>query len=139
MTALARLAVAAAASGIVCACAHGAPHQPAIVVRSAPVSALGSSNAIALEPGEETEVRSTVAGADRTVRARLRYAIAIDEKGERHVVVYDGQGLPPNGKLARGGYLSFAALNVPGAHYDPQTGELIAPLVVPPERQVVAR
>jgi hypothetical protein len=89
-----------------------------------------------LNEEQRAELRRTLAAAAPAVRARLRYALALGEDGQRHLVVYDGQGLGTDG---RGGgkthdYVVFHILNASGgAHYDPQQNAIIPPIASAPQ------
>jgi hypothetical protein len=71
------------------------------------------------------------------MRARLRYAVAAGEDGKPRLVVYDGEGLGPDGrhKGRPHEYILFRVLNTTkGEHYDPQQNAVIAAIPPPPQR-----
>ncbi len=101
---------------------------------NAPVSRAGKPGGIPLDGAQRRELQATAAKEPPAVRARLRYALAAGEDGKTHLVVYDGEGLPADGRDPRKPheYIVFRVLNSPrGEHYDPQQNALIAPLPTP--------
>jgi hypothetical protein len=145
-----RLAASLVAAALLCACSGqksasetaspspaaaaspsaAAPSGPA----NAPVSRAGRSGGIALGAAQRRELQAAAAKEPPAVRARLRYALAAGEDGKTHLVVYDGEGLPADGRDPRKPhqYVVFRVLNSPrGEHYDPQQNALIAPLPTP--------
>jgi hypothetical protein len=118
-------AAASAPSG-----AAAAPSGPA----NAPVARAGTPGGIPLDPAQRAELRAVAAKEPPAVRDRLRYALAAGEDGKTHLVVYDGEGLPADGRDPRKPheYIVFRVLNsARGEHYDPQQNALIAPLPTP--------
>jgi hypothetical protein len=159
-----RLAAGAAAAALLCACtsaktslAEPAAAAPAAAAQlaaaptaavpsgpaNAPVARAGKPGAVALGAGQRAALHAAVAKAPPGLRARLRYALANGDDGKPHLVVYDGQGLGPDGRHPGKPheYVVFEVLNgAPGEHYDPQQNSVIAPIPPPPERQsAVAR
>jgi hypothetical protein len=157
-----RLAAGAAAAALLCACTSAktslaapaaaaqlaaapgaagasAPSGPA----NAPVARAGKPGAVALAAGQRAALDAAVAKAPPGLRARLRYALASGDDGKPHLVVYDGQGLGPDGRHPGKPheYVVFEVLNgARGEHYDPQQNSVVAPIPPPPERQsAVAR
>lgn len=151
-----RLAASVAAAALLCACggpkpggtssgATAAPGaSPAVVPAArasgpanAPVGRLGRPGGIPLDDVQRRELAATVAKAPAPVRARLRYALATGDDGKRHLVVYDGQGLPANGRHPgkTNEYVVFGVLNsTSGEHYDPQQNSIVAPIAPPAQR-----
>ncbi|MDQ6944190.1 MAG: hypothetical protein M3169_16955, partial [Candidatus Eremiobacteraeota bacterium] len=83
------------------------------------------------------ELAATVAKAPAALRARLRYALAAGDDGKRHLVVYDGQGLPASGRHPGKphDYVLFQVLNARnGEHYDPQQNSIVAAIPPPVQR-----
>jgi hypothetical protein len=104
---------------------------------NAPVAQAGRPGAIALDAAQRRALDAAVAAAPPAQRARLRYALAAGDDGKRHLAVYDGEGLPPNGR--RPGkihdYTLFKVLNSrTGEHYDPQQNSIVAPIPPPVQR-----
>jgi hypothetical protein len=153
-----RLAASLAAAALLCACSGqksasenaaatspaptaspsaataAAPAPAANGPANAPVARAGTPGAIPLDAAQRGEVRAVAAKEPPAVRARLRYALAAGEDGKTHLVVYDGEGLPADGRDPRKPhqYIVFRVLNSPrGEHYDPQQNALIAPLPTP--------
>src|ERR1700681_3081960 len=107
-----RLAASVAAAALLYACsgpkAPDAAVQPppsalpAAAVPSgphnAPVSRSGVPGGIALDAAQRRALGAAVAKEPPAVRARLRYALAIGDDGKTHLVVYDGEGLGPDGR-----------------------------------------
>ncbi len=113
----------------------------ASAVSTGPANALasraGSAGAIRLDPDERRLLDEAVAHAPAAERKNLRYALATDDRGTPHLVVYDGQGLGPDGRdpAKRHEYVVFKVLNVPGGvHYDPQQNSIIDPIPPPVQR-----
>jgi hypothetical protein len=117
--------------------ATSSPATPPPGPPNAPVPAAGAAGPIPLDDAQSAELQRAVGDAPPAVRARLRYALALGDDGQRHLVVYDGEGLDANGR-AKGkahDYVLFRVLNATAAeHYDPQQNALIAPMPVPSER-----
>ncbi|HEY0380985.1 MAG TPA: hypothetical protein VGC72_02190 [Candidatus Elarobacter sp.] len=104
---------------------------------NAPAARAGRPGAIALDDAQRRELAATVAKAPPALRARLRYALASGDDGKRHLVVYDGEGLPANGRSAgkTNRYVLFQVLNGrDGEHYDPQQNSIVAPIPPPVQR-----
>jgi hypothetical protein len=152
-----RLAASAVAAALLCGCgapksgstATGpatSPAAPAAVNSSAPapggppnapVTQAGRPGAIPLDAAQRAELAATVAKAPAGQRARLRYALAVGDDGQRHLVVYDGQGLGASGRHPGKAheYVVFQVLNARnGEHYDPQQNSLVAPIPPPVQR-----
>jgi hypothetical protein len=105
------------------------------------VSAAGTPGAPALDPAQRAEVAAVAARAPAAIRARLRYAIAAGEDGKPRLVVYDGEGLGPDGrhKGRPHEYVVFQVLNTTkGEHYDPQQNAVDAAIPPPPQREAIA-
>jgi hypothetical protein len=152
-----RLAASVAAAALLCACGGprsggtggGATTAPVAGPTAAPATApsgpanasvarLGKPGGIPLDDAQRRELAATVAKAPPRVRARLRYALATADDGKRHLVVYDGQGLPANGRHAgkTNEYVVFGVLNSrSGEHYDPQQNSIVPPIPPPPQRE----
>jgi len=146
----ARFAACLLAAALLISCAgqkasdSTAPPSPAasvVAVPSGPASALvsaaGTPGAPALDAAQRAEVAAVAAGTPAAMRARLRYAIAAGEDGKPHLVVYDGEGLGPDGrhKGRPHEYILFRVLNAKnGEHYDPQQNSIIAAIPPPPQR-----
>lgn len=104
---------------------------------NAPLPLPGRPGAIPLDAGQRAALDRAVAGLPPKLRPRLRYALASGDAGAPQVVVYDGEGLPPNGRRAGRAhdYTVFPVLNGSrGEHYDPEENTLIAPIPPPPQR-----
>jgi hypothetical protein len=104
---------------------------------NAPAAQAGRPGAIPLDGAQRRELAATLAKAPPAARARLRYALAAGDDGKRHLVVYDGEGLPANG--GRSGktnqYVLFKVLNAKnGEHYDPQQNSVVPPIPPPVQR-----
>lgn len=103
---------------------------------SAPIAEIGQPAAPPLDDSQRTEVDRIVAAMPAR-RAHLRYALALDDDGKQHLVVYDDGGLPPSGKHGKVEYLVFKVLNAnDNSHYDPQQNAVIAPIPPPADRDV---
>ena len=107
----------------------------AVTSRSnAPVPHAGRPGAIPLDAAQRRELDAAVAAAPPAQRARLRYALAAGDDGKRHLAVYDGQGLPANGRRPgkSRNYALFKLLNSrTGENYDPQQNSIV-PVIPPP-------
>ncbi|MBV8749383.1 MAG: hypothetical protein JO103_06695 [Candidatus Eremiobacteraeota bacterium] len=146
-----RLAAGAvAAAALLCACSGGsgggsqpaASAAPAATAPSGPPNALvpsaGKAGAIPLDPDQRRALDAAVAKAKPDLRPRLRYALALGDDGQRHLVVYDGEGLGVDGRHPgkKFEYVVFEVLNAAhGEHYDPQQNSLVAPIPPPKERE----
>ena len=129
------------AAALLCACAArsepssspaGAPGSP-----NALASAAGSPGAVPLDAGQRSELDRTVAARPARDRPHLRYAVALGDDGKPHLVVYDGQGLPADGRHPGKPheYVVFQVLNTAaGEHYDPQQNAVIAAIPPPVQR-----
>jgi hypothetical protein len=109
---------------------------------SALVSAVGTPGAPALDAAQRAEVAAVAAKTPAALRARLRYAIAAGEDGKPHLVVYDGEGLGPDGrhKGRPHEYIVFRVLNTTkGEHYDPQQNVVDAAIPPPPQRDSIVQ
>jgi hypothetical protein len=152
-----RLAASVVAAALLCGCggpksgdtATGPATSPAA---SAPAAApaptpggpanaaavqAGRPGAVALDDAQRRELAAAVAKAPPALRSRLRYALAAGDDGKRHLVVYDGQGLPANGRNPgkANQYVLFQVLNARGGeHYDPQQNSIVAPIPPPVQR-----
>ena len=147
-----RLAAGAVAAAVLlCACAGprsggdgsqpAASAAPAATAPSGPPNALvpsiGKAGAIALDPDQRRMLDAAVAKVNPGLRPRLRYALALGDDGQRHLVVYDGEGLGADGRHPgkKFEYVVFEVLNAPsGEHYDPQQNTLVAPIPPPKDR-----
>jgi hypothetical protein len=101
---------------------------------NAPAARAGRPGAIPLDAAQRRELDAAVAKVPLAERVRLRYALAAGDDGKRHLVVYDGQGLPANGRHPgkTNEYVLFKVLNARnGEHYDPQQNSLV-PRIPPP-------
>jgi len=132
-----RIAVALTAAALLAACS--APKNAATVYSgppNSPVSRAGQPGQVPLDDAQRAEVAATAAKVPPAERARLRYALATGDDGQRHLVVYDGEGLDPAGQGSkRHEYVVFLVLNATnGEHYDPQQNAIVAPIPPPPER-----
>ncbi|GAC1579568.1 MAG: hypothetical protein NVS3B7_13650 [Candidatus Elarobacter sp.] len=157
MPRLIRAAACVLAAALLCACSAGttstatatSSHSPAPVAPSTPLAVRpagpanapaprpGRPGAIALDAAQRAELDHAVTAHPPAVRARLRYALAMTEDGKPHLVVYDGEGLPADGRNPGKprDYTVFRVLNGPeGEHYDPQQNALIAPIPPPVQR-----
>ena len=126
-------ATAPATSPAATAAAAPAPGGPP----NAPAAQAGRAGAIPLDDVARRELAATVAKAPAAQRPRLRYALAVADDGKRHLVVYDGQGLPVNGRHPgkTNEYVLFQVLNARnGEHYDPQQNSIVAPIPPPVQR-----
>ncbi len=104
---------------------------------NAPAAQAGRAGSIPLDDAQRRELAATLAKAPPAQRARLRYALAAGDDGKRHLVVYDGEGLPANGRHAGNAkeYILFKVLNArTGEHYDPQQNSIVAPIPPPVQR-----
>ncbi|HTD36532.1 MAG TPA: hypothetical protein VK669_03370 [Candidatus Limnocylindrales bacterium] len=102
------------------------------------ISLAGTPAGIPLEAGQRREVAAIAAKQPRAVRDRLRYALASGDDGKTHLVVYDGEGLPADGRHPGKPheYVVFRVLNsARNEHYDPQQNALVAPLPPPRARE----
>jgi len=116
-----------------------APASPAAanVPLRALVSDAGKPGAPPLEASQQAEIKNAASRLAPRIRQRLRYAIAPDEAGKMRFIVYDGQGLPADGKRPgkKFNYTVFRLLNVTdGSTYDPQQNIVQAPVPPPKER-----
>lgn len=132
-----RIAATLAAAALLVACS--APKSTATTYTgpaNSPVALAGRPGQVPLDDAQRTEIAATAAKVPSAERARLRYALALGDDGQRHLVVYDGEGLDPAGHGAkRHEYVVFLVLNATnGEHYDPQQNSIIAPIPPPPER-----
>lgn len=146
-----RIAAALLASALFTACSAPKPPDAApppsrgipAAVESGPASALasaaGSAGAPALDAAQRAELDAAVAGAPAAVRPRLRYALGAADDGKARLVVYDGEGLGPDGRHPGKPheYVVFQVLNSKtGEHYDPQQNAIVAAIPPPPQREV---
>lgn len=102
------------------------------------ISLAGTPAGIPLDAGQRRQVAAIAATQPRAVRDRLRYALATGDDGKAHLVVYDGEGLPPDGRHPGKPheYVVFRVLNsAKNEHYDPQQNALVAPLPPPQARE----
>jgi hypothetical protein len=151
-----RLAASVVAAALLCGCggpkSGGTATQPAASPAAtaavapaptpggpanAPAAQAGRPGAVALDDAQRRELAATVAKAPPAQRARLRYALAAGDDGKRRLVVYDGQGLPANGRNPgkANQYVLFRVLNTRGGeHYDPQQNSIVAPIPPPVQR-----
>jgi hypothetical protein len=133
-----RTAALLSASALVAGCAKPGPSTapgPASVQRALVIK-IGQPGAPVLDDAQQAEVNKAVTGAPPDIMKRLRYALAPDETGKVRLVVYDGQGLPADGKRPgkKFDYIVFHLLNVAdGSTYDPQQNAIQAP--VPPAKE----
>jgi len=114
-----------------------APSRPA-GPPNALVSHAGTAAGIPLDAGQRRELAAVAAKQPPAVRARLRYALASGDDGKTHLVVYDGEGLPADGRHPGRPheYVVFRVLNsAKNEHYDPQQNALVAPLPPPQARE----
>jgi hypothetical protein len=114
------------------------PARPRGGPPNALVSLAGSSAGIPLDAAQRRELAAVTAKQPRAVRARLRYALASGDDGKAHLVVYDGEGLPADGRHPGKPheYVVFRVLNsARNEHYDPQQNALVAPLPPPQARE----
>jgi hypothetical protein len=121
-----------AASPVATAAAPSAPAPSG--PPNAPAAQAGRPGAIQLDAAQRRELAATLAKAPPAQRARLRYALAAGDDGKRHLVVYDGQGLPADARHAgkTNQYVLFKVLNARnGEHYDPQQNSIV-PRIPPP-------
>jgi hypothetical protein len=145
-----RLAAGLVAAALLCACsgpkaASGPGPTPApssLAAASGPANAAaaraGTAGAVALNADQRSELAAVVARQPRDVRARLRYALAVGEDGKTRLVVYDGEGLAPDGRHPGKPreYVVFKILNSrTGEHYDPQQNSVVAPIPPPVQRE----
>jgi len=153
-----RLAAGAAAAALLCACgasktsltepaaapAAAAQAAPAAAAPApsgpvnAPVASAGKPGAIPLDQERRAALDAALKAAPAGLRPRLRYALASGDDGKASLVVYDGQGLGPDGRHPGKPheYVVFQVLNgAPGRHYDPQQNSVISPIPPPPERE----
>jgi hypothetical protein len=144
----ARLTALLIASALFSACSAPKAPPPPVRAASAPAaggasnalaSAAGSAGAPQLDAAQRAELDATIAAAPAATRPRLRYALGAGDDGKPRLVVYDGEGLGPDGKH-RGKpheYVVFKVLNSKtGEHYDPQQNAVIAAIPPPPQREV---
>jgi hypothetical protein len=152
-----RLAASLAAAALLCAACSGPKEgsqstaaSPAAVPTASPVAApvpsgpanalvsrIGTPGAIPLDPQQRREVAAAAAKAAPDVRPRLRYALASGEDGKIRLVVYDGEGLPADGRHPGKPheYVVFKVLNAARSeHYDPQQNVVVAPIPPPAQR-----
>jgi hypothetical protein len=103
---------------------------------SALVRDAGKPGAPVLDPAAKAELDRIVAKVPEKKRPLLRYALASDTTGKVHLVVYDGLGLPANGKpRGKFEYIVFKPLNATdGSTYDPTQNAIDEPVPPPPER-----
>ena len=116
------------------AAAAAAPAGPSNALVPAP----GRPGAIPLAPGQRAALDRALAALPSAERSRLRYALPSGDDGKSRVIVYDGGGLPSNGRSAGRShdYIVFPVLNgARGEHYDPEQNALIAPIPPPPQRE----
>jgi len=134
-----RIAAVLAAAALLCACTGPKAAATYSGPKNSPVSMAGQPGQVPLDDAQRAQVAATAAKAPPPQRARLRYALATGDDGQRHLVVYDGEGLDPGGHgPKRHGYIVFLVLNANnGEHYDPQQNSIIAPIPPPPERDNV--
>jgi len=114
------------------------PARPRGGPPNALVSSAGTPAGIPLDAGQRREVAAIAAKQPRAVRDRLRYALASGDDGKTHLVVYDGEGLPADGRHPGKPheYVVFRVLNsTKNEHYDPQQNALVAPLPPPQARE----
>ncbi len=107
-----------------------APPGPA----NALVSAAGKPGAVPLDATQRQMLTRALAALPATMRPRLRYAVAAGDDGRRHLVLYDGEGLPADGRHPgkKFEYVVFRILNANhGEHYDPQQNTVIAAMPSP--------
>jgi len=134
LRAAALLSVTALAAG--CAKPGAPPASAPNVPQRALIAQIGQPGAPALDAAQQAEVKKAVTGAPPDALKRIRYALAPDETGKVRLVVYDGQGLPADGKRPgkKFDYIVFHLLNVAdGSTYDPQQNAIQAP--VPPAKE----
>jgi hypothetical protein len=134
-----RLAAVLVTAAFLCACTGPKAAATYIGPMNSPVSMAGQPGQVPLDDAQRAEVAATAAKVPPAQRARLRYALATGDDGQRHLVVYDGEGLDAGGHGAkRHEYVVFLVLNANnGEHYDPQQNSIIAPIPPPPERDNV--
>jgi hypothetical protein len=104
---------------------------------NAPVSRAGTAGAIGLDVAQRRTLDAAAAKEPPAVRARLRYALASGDDGKVRLVVYDGEGLGPDGRHPGKPheYVVFKILNSrTGEHYDPQQNSIVAPIPPPVQR-----
>ena len=144
-----RLAAGLVAAAVLCACAgpktsSGPGPTPAPVSSAvsgpanAAVARAGTSGAVALNTDQRAELAAIVGSQPREVRVRLRYALAAGDDGKARLVVYDGEGLGPDGRHPGKphAYVVFKVLNSrSGEHYDPQQNSVVAPIPPPVQRE----
>ncbi|HEX3468516.1 MAG TPA: hypothetical protein VHT05_10590 [Candidatus Elarobacter sp.] len=126
----------AAVAAIAPAAAAAAPAGPAGPA-NALASQAGRAGAVALDPLQRRALEAAVTHAPAAERKNLRYALATDDHGTPHLVVYDGGGLGPDGRDPRNPhqYVVFLVVNVPGGvHYDPQQNSIVDPIPPPVQR-----
>jgi hypothetical protein len=109
---------------------------------NAAVSRAGAPGTVALDAAQRNALDAAVAKEPPAVRARLRYAVATADDGKARLVVYDGEGLGPDGRHPGKphDYVVFRVLNSGiGEHYDPQQNSIIAPIPPPVQRDAPVR
>ena len=140
-----RVAAGLAAAALLCACAGPKPSSggpgptPAAAgPANAAVARAGAPGGVALNADQRSELAAIVARQPREVRPRLRYALAVGEDGKARLVVYDGEGLGPDGRHAGKPheYVVFKIVNSrSGEHYDPQQNSVVPPIPPPVQRE----
>jgi hypothetical protein len=147
-----RLAATVAAAALLSACSGTASRTaqagatspataaavPASGPANAPAARAGLPGAVPLDGPQRRALDAAVAKAPPAIRPRLRYAIAAGDDGKPRLVVYDGEGLGPDGHNPGKphDYVVFRVLNTTnGEHYDPQQNSIVAPIPPPVQRE----
>lgn len=135
--------LAVAATGCAKSAENSASVSPSPATRAvaSPANALvadaGKPGSVPLDSAQADALRGVLARIPATRRARLRYAVATREDGHPVLVVYDGLGLPADGKppAKKFEYVVFKPINLLGGEtYDPIQNAVNAALPVPVER-----